>query len=401
MKDYISILEEMNNELVSFTRKSDELNAYDYENRFREITDKYDRKLFQASMGKIPRSKNEKKNIQTSFGNVNVIKKGHSMSQTPMGFKISPVLQENICRLGSKLTFEEASEELTGLLRLEINAKKVERICHCYGEAIDQVDWQEAYSSGVQLKFPGKSSDPVYCMADGSMLLTREEKWKEIKLGRIFSESSHADEISKGRGAITQSVYSAHFGNSHDFWERFSKEIPINRKLVFVCDGAKWLWNNINSHYPESIQILDFFHCKKHVYDFAKEYYRRNEKKKKEFVDSIMNDLLNKRVSQAINKIRELPVKLKQIQEHKDNLVNYLTNNEKRIDYGSFLEKGLLIGSGPIESAHRDVIQKRLKLSGQRWTIQGAQQIANLRVCEKSNKWNNVVALITENKIAA
>lgn len=43
-----------------------------------------------------------------------------------------------------------------------------------------------------------------------------------------------------------------------------------------------------------------------------------------------------------------------------------------------------LIGSGAIEAAHRNVIQKRLKLSGQRWTIKGAQQITNLRTYKKS-----------------
>jgi len=323
------------------------------------------------------------------------------MSQTPMGFKTSPILQEHICRIGSKLPFEEAAEELSCFLRLTVNAKKVERICHCYGEQIDQVDWQEAYSSGVQLKFPGKEYDPVYCMVDGSMLLTREEKWKEIKLGRIFSESFHIEGVSKNRGEINQSIYSAHFGKSDEFWERFSKEIPINRHLVFINDGAKWIWKNIEAYYPESTQILDYFHCKEHVSQFAKEYYSKNKKKGKDFLDQIMDDLMNKRVSEAINTIENLVTKAIKIKTHRNNLVNYLTNNKKRIDYGTFKEKGLLIGSGPIEAAHRDVIQKRLKLSGQRWTIPGAQQIVNLRVYQKSNKWDNVVSLITQNKIAA
>jgi len=29
----------------------------------------------------------------------------------------------------------------------------------------------------------------VYVMVDGSMLLTREESWKEVMLGRVFKES--------------------------------------------------------------------------------------------------------------------------------------------------------------------------------------------------------------------
>lgn len=62
--------------------------------------------------------------------------------------------------------------------------------------------------------------------------------------------------------------------------------------------------------------------------------------------------------------------------------------------YGSFKAQGLLIGSGAIEAAHRHLIQHRLKLSGQRWTKQGAQQIANLRVAKKSNQWYKVLDLI-------
>lgn len=47
--------------------------------------------------------------------------------------------------------------------------------------------------------------------------------------------------------------------------------------------------------------------------------------------------------------------------------------------YKTFKEKGYVIGSGPIEVAHRSVIQQRMKLSGQKWSIKGANAIANLR----------------------
>ncbi len=178
------------------------------------------------------------------------------MSSRPYGFKISPLLQEHMCRLGSKLVFSEASEELGLLLGLSVNAKQIERLCHLYGELLEQQRQEGPFSAG-----DGKN--PVtYCMADGSMLLTREEKWKEIKLGRIFSEESHLDEISKGRGYISNSLYCAHFGNSEEFWDRFTNMIPVRAEPVFICDGAKWLWNNIDAYYPGSVQILDYYHCK-------------------------------------------------------------------------------------------------------------------------------------------
>lgn len=73
--NYKIILEEMNKALDKFSSGSENLNAYDYEKKFREITDKYEQKLFQASMGKVSQSKNEKKTIQTSFGKTRVKKK--------------------------------------------------------------------------------------------------------------------------------------------------------------------------------------------------------------------------------------------------------------------------------------------------------------------------------------
>lgn len=55
------------------------------------------------------------------------------------------------------------------------------------------------------------------------------------------------------------------------------------------------------------------------------------------------------------------------------------------MQYGTYPEAGCMIGSGPIESANREVIQQRLKLSGQRWTPDG-KQVANLRVACKSGR---------------
>ena len=81
--------------------------------------------------------------------------------------------------------------------------------------------------------------------------------------------------------------------------------------------------------------------------------------------------------------------------------MSYYRNNRSRMYYGSYRRRGLLIGSGPIEAAHRNVIQQRLKLAGQRWTQAGVQQVANLRVLRKSDRWQRVIALTRTKKLAA
>lgn len=282
------------------------------------------------------------------------------------------------------------------ILNTTINAKQIERLCHDVGQKLENIELKEAVSDPIKTDKNFPKDAPVYCMADGSMVLTRENdsKWKELKLGRIFSQASNITNISKERGIITDSIYSGHFGTAQKFWEKFSKEIPPNRKLVFIADGAKWLWNYIESHYPNSVQILDLFHCKEHVYDFASEVYGNNKGEIEKFVSSVFECFINSKVSKGIKLIADIEVKTKTLTNKKQKLLTYLIGNEKRINYGAFKKQGYLIGSGAIEAAHRNVIQKRLKLSGQRWTIKGAQQVANIRICEKSYQWNKIVNLI-------
>lgn len=65
------------------------------------------------------------------------------------------------------------------------------------------------------------------------------------------------------------------------------------------------------------------------------------------------------------------------------------------MDYKRYKNVGAgLIGSGTIESAHRTVVQKRMKQSGQRWSNKGAQNMLNLRVLSMNKQWDKVVDMI-------
>ncbi len=110
---------------------------------------------------------------------------------------------------------------------------------------------------------------------------------------------------------------------------------------------------------------------------------------------------MEKKVNELLTKISNLPCRQKLVENEKQKLLTYLRNNEKRINYGLYKERGLLFGSGAIESANRDIIQKRMKLSGQRWTLSGAQQMLNLRVCYKSGTQEKLLELITHNQKVA
>jgi len=380
---------------------SSDTSSYEFENDFNILFKKLGQKIYQEMVGKVPKSKNERITIQTSHGDIS-FPKNHSLATAPGGFKISPYLQEHLCRAGTKMIFEEASEEINKLMGIEVNAKQIERLCHHYGALLDQVDWRQAYNECVQLNLPLKKQ-VTYAMIDGSMILTRqkEESWKEVKLCRTFQNKDRVENISKDRNFIGQSNYVAHLGNHNDFFDKVLEVLPTQTPLVFICDGARWIWNWIDEYYPESTQILDFYHCKEHLFAFAKIYYSKDENLAKKWVETCIDMLLAKKVEEFLTSIKYLACNQKQTEKEKVKLFNYLQNNQKRINYGLYKEQGLLFGSGAIESANRNIIQKRMKLSGQRWTLSGAQQMLNLRVCFKNAQNEKLRNLIAEYQCVA
>ena len=136
---------------------------------------------------------------------------------------------------------------------------------------------------------------------------------------------------------------------------------------------------------------MDYFHAKEHLCEFANANFR-DKAHAKNWIDTQSEVLISKGVSPIIKILEELEIANSMAKKHKQ-LLNSYKKNEKRMQYHTFKEKGMLIGSGAIESAHKDVLQERLKLSGQRWTMHGLQQMAELRVVHKSGNWNRIVKL--------
>jgi hypothetical protein len=375
-----------------------ETNSYDFEQSFQKALRAFGHDLYQAMLGGGKVTKNERMQLFTSVGEV-ILNKSHPLAVCPGGFKISPYLQEQMCRAGTKMTFEESSEELNKLLGIKANAKQIERICHRYGEELERTDWSEIYKDSVQPRMP--SGRQLYVLMDGSMLLTRDRKqsWREVKLCRMFYNEDRIENVSKKRNMLTGSRYVAHLGNHEEFLDKVLDAIPAGAPPVFIADGAKWIWNWIDEYYPGSIQILDFYHCKEHLCQFARQYFPEDESKA--WVEQCVEHLKTEQVDVLLDDIEKLPPKKAHLQKEKEKLLNYPGNNKKRINYGKFIGEGLLTGSGAIESANRDVIQKRMKLSGQRWTLQGAKQMLNLRTCYKSGSGKIIKKLIADNKKVA
>lgn len=163
--------------------------------------------------------------------------------------------------------------------------------------------------------------------------------------------------------------------------------------VVFIADGAPWIWKWIEANYPEATQILDFYHAKEHLCGWAAMAIK-DEKEKQRWIDEQSLLLLNNKVDTVMNNIAQWKVYAPKARAQRKILLAYYATHRNRMNYKTYKENNLMIGSGPIEAAHRHVIQQRMKLSGQRWTRKGAQQMANLRAVYRSNKWIDIIEMV-------
>lgn len=301
-----------------------------------------------------------------------------------------------VCFVGQTEVFDEAEELLSRLAGVKISDKQIERVCHHYGELLNS-------STTASEQLP--TEEWHYAMADGAMVLSREKdekgksKWLEMKLGRVFKAADNIQlgQVDESRKWIRASKYTAHLGGCEEFYDKFSELLDPLRNLIFIADGARWIWERVSSFHPNAVQILDFFHAMEHLWAVLLVCWKLNfdtEAQRNAWAEKQKAELLAGNLDLVCSNILALEVKGEENIKKRQELIQYYRNNATRMKYNEYLAKGWLIGSGPIESAHREVIQKRLKRSGQRWTRSGAQQIANLRVAYKSNEWDEVKKFI-------
>jgi hypothetical protein len=169
-------------------------------------------------------------------------------------------MQELMVYAGQLDSYEQANEVIEEFSGVRVSTAQVYRLTDVYGtEAAKTVNEQPTL-------IPPKQSEAFYVQADGSMLLTREEGWKEVKTGRFFKSSDclHADGQKPGR--IFRSQYVAQMGSSKDFTAIMDELIEAYGKrsdqLIFISDGAVWIKNWIEDAFPKAVSILDYYHMR-------------------------------------------------------------------------------------------------------------------------------------------
>ena len=156
--------------------------------------------------------------------------------------------------------------------------------------------------------------------------------------------------------------------------------------LIFVCDGAVWIWNLVDYYFSNAVQIVDWYHAEGHLKDVAKEAFETPDERQA-WLKPVVEDLWQGRVEQVITACQKLS--LSSALARKAAL--YFSNNCERTRYADFRAKGYLIGSGVIESGCKQIVSRRLKVPGAQWNLDGAILTAKARAAWLSGKWQSLL----------
>ena len=295
-------------------------------------------------------------------------------------------------------SFRSSSEGLKELCGIDVTSKETERIAGTVGEKVEAVNRQKIEQVFSNTKTPGPEATipTMYLEFDGTGVpMTKRElqgrqgkqedgtsRTREAKLGCIFTQT---DTDEKGN-PVRDSDSTTYFGaieTAAEFGMRLYSEathrgVHNAEKVVIIGDGAKWIWNLAAEHFPDAIEIIDLYHAKEHVYNLIKQLVSddklRYHYKKKWFALLEKGD-----IDSLVAEFSALGANTKEQQDSIDRETGYFTENATRMQYASFKKQHLFVGSGVIEAGCKNVIGKRLKQSGMRWSLRGANAMIALR----------------------
>jgi hypothetical protein len=314
--------------------------------------------------------------------------------------EFSPGVRRMQAMVGQEAPFDHGREQMKILAGLEVTAKSVERVAEAIGADIARGE-QGEIAKAVQLDLPVIVGEPVpilYVQMDGTGVPvvkkeTEGRKGKtdgqpahtrEVKLGCVFTQTTW-DEEGYAIGDPDSTTYTGAIEPAEEFGKRIYLE-AWNRgwsravKKVVMGDGAEWIWNLADQHFPGTVQIVDLYHARQHLWELARKLHPNDTVNQKAWMKVHQKRLLDKgKIEKLVLALRSTLSANVEVLERIRSEADYFERNAERMRYPKFRRQHLFVGSGVIEAGCKTVIGSRLKQSGMFWTVRGANSIIALR----------------------
>jgi hypothetical protein len=158
-------------------------------------------------------------------------------------------------------------------------------------------------------------------------------------------------------------------------------------RWVGISDGGAGIEDWLRQNFPRvEAVILDFYHAAEHLNDWAKAWHPEDDAAGRELAGAWCHRLKHEggRVTLAALADVDVSGRPPAVREAHRQVLGYFADQVHRMDYPAYRARGWLIGSGPVESACKQVVGQRLKGSGMRWGAAGADAVCHLRALFRS-----------------
>jgi hypothetical protein len=160
------------------------------------------------------------------------------------------------------------------------------------------------------------------------------------------------------------------------------RNADLSPELIFLGDGAVWIWNLVARYYPKAVQIVDWFHAEEHLEKLAAAAFP-DPQARANWLEGAAQALWEGQVEQVIQACEALATTCSEARK----AAHYFYTHAERMRYDRFRSAGYMIGSGSVESACKQIVTQRLKLPGAQWSVDGAVQTAKARAAWLSGEW--------------
>lgn len=310
----------------------------------------------------------------------------------------SPRVARWMCRAGGQAgSYEAASQDLRAYAGLEIDARQIQRMVAQMAPRLNQ--WRHTQAPDFN-----PLAGEILCVAadgTGAPMRAREVKGRkgknggrartrEVKVGAVFTHRPPTPGQRPERDYQSTS-YIADILPAQEFGQILRAEaqrrgIARARKVIFLGDGAPWIWRLARIHFPGAICILDYYHACEHLNLLANALYGENSPLAKQHYRRWRKRLLKDKIDQIIAEAKAALPKKGTAREWARKEIAYFQRNRARMTYQTFRAAGYFIGSGVVEAGCKTVVGQRLKQSGMLWSCKGARHLLTVR-CALLSGW--------------
>lgn len=326
---------------------------------------------------------------------------------------------------GIEMAFDYSSSWLSSYLLFEVSENTIRKETQRYGELQSKQEGEWIHNSQdpayLQERLRTEKDRPkrVYGSIDGAKVRIEErsddekddEKWREMKMccwyqvdpvkESRYSKRHHQKKAIGHQALRARDIrYFCDIAEVDDFDPLFWAtachiKADLANEVVFVCDGAKWIWRLIERYFPHAFQILDWYHAEERLEKVANDIF--NPHQASTWLDEIRSEMWEGNTQFVISACDNLSTK----SEIAAKAATYFRNNAHRMHYDRYRKLGYMIGSGTIESGCKQIVTHRLKRSGAQWNVEGAILTAKARAAFLSDFWENLCLLRDHLPLAA